>query len=92
MTLYYIARKLNIDIGKVVITADGFVDPRGFRGEESVPSHFNKVILDVHIHSLEGEDVIGQLKEKVETQCPVHSLFKAAGVQVESQWVVNVGA
>lgn len=89
VTAYYVSRKMTpeFDLNKVIVHVEGDVDPRGFKGlEETVPAHMQKVRIEVCLATSEPEERIRELQRKVELQCPVHSLFKAAGVQITSRW------
>ncbi|AKS37257.1 osmotically inducible protein C [Anoxybacillus gonensis] len=86
VTARVVAREMNFDLQDMTFTVKGQFDPRGFMGDPSVRPYFDNVSVEVAVKTNESEERIMQLKEKVEARCPVYTLFKAAGVQMNDQW------
>jgi uncharacterized OsmC-like protein len=55
-------------------------------GDSSVRPYFEHVSVEVAAKTSENGERIQQLKEKVKARCPVYTLLKAAGVQMNDQW------
>ncbi|WP_297991159.1 OsmC family protein [Anoxybacillus sp.] len=86
VTAHVVAREMNFDLQDMTFTVKGQFDPRGFMGDSSVRPYFEHVSVEVAVKTNESEERIQQLKEKVEARCPVYTLLKAAGVQMNDQW------
>ena len=89
-TARFIAGQMGIQIGamrfpKIV----GWLDVRGFgKGDTSVPLHFQRVDMVCEIETDASEETINILKERVEAQCPVYGLFKAANCRMNIDWQI----
>ncbi|WP_084221318.1 OsmC family protein [Anoxybacillus thermarum] len=86
VTARVVARETNFDLQDMTITVKGQFDPRGFMGDSSIRPYFEQVFVEVVVKTEESEERIQQLKEKVEARCPVYTLLKSAGVQMNDQW------
>jgi uncharacterized OsmC-like protein len=89
-TARFIAGQMKIKIGsmnfpKVV----GWLDVRGYgKGDTSVQLHFQRVDMVCEIETDATQEVIDILKDRVEHQCPVYGLYRAAGVQFNVEWKI----
>ncbi|MGJ7035488.1 OsmC family protein [Anoxybacillus eryuanensis] len=86
VTARVVAKEMNFDLQDMTFVVKGQIDPRGFMGDSSVRPYFENVSVEVAVKTNESEERIQQLKEKVEARCPVYTMLKAAGVQMNDQW------
>ena len=70
----------------VEIDGEGEVDRRGSRGVPGVRPYFNWVKLEIRVHSSESAERFAKLIKNVEYRCPVMNLFRAAEVEVATDW------
>jgi uncharacterized OsmC-like protein len=68
------------------LDAAGEVDYRGLMGEPGVRPYFQAVRQTVWVRTDEPETRIAALQAEVERRCPVSTLLRAAGVDLESSW------
>lgn len=83
-----IAREKGVQVDAVRFHAEGQLDLRGAMGDPSVPAYFRTVRERVEVASPANEQQIRALQEEVQRRCPVYTLLKAAGVDVQSEWTV----
>lgn len=81
------AREMGFDLKGMTINISGTFDPRGFMGDPSVQPYFEEVTINVKVDTTESVERIQAIKEKVEGRCPIYTLFKAAGVKMNDNWV-----
>lgn len=81
------AREMNFDLKGLTINVSGSFDPRGFMGDASVQPYFEEVTINVKVDTTESVERIQAIKEQVEARCPIYTLFKAAGVKMNDNWV-----
>lgn len=84
-----IAREQGIEVGGVRFHAEGALDLRGAMGDPNVPPYFRTVREKVQIVSSASPEQIRDLQEEVQRRCPVYTLLKAGGVDVQSEWTVS---
>ncbi|PSR24821.1 MAG: osmotically inducible protein C [Sulfobacillus thermosulfidooxidans] len=68
--------------------ARGELDPRGLRGDASVPPYFHTVILEVSVSGIPGDD-LDFVRKEVGRRCPVHRLIEQAGIPIQETWRVQ---
>lgn len=86
--IYRCAGAMRFKYSAVEIDAEGEVDQRGSRGVRGVRPYFNRVKMDIRIHSNETPERLEKLKTNVEYRCPVMNLFRSADVKVEANWAL----
>ncbi|KFZ42344.1 osmotically inducible protein C [Anoxybacillus flavithermus] len=86
VTARVVAKEMNFDLQDMTFVVKGQIDPRGFMGDPSARPYFESVSVEVAVKTNENEERVQQLKEKVEARCPVYTMVKAAGVQMNDQW------
>lgn len=82
----YAAKEQNFRYDGVRFSAEGTLDPRGFKGVEGVTTYFQTVNINVILETEESNENILALKETVEKRCPIYNLLKDAGVDVTTDW------
>lgn len=81
------AREMGFDLKGLSINVSGSFDPRGFMGDASVQPYFEEVTINIKVDTTDSAERIQALKEQVEARCPIYTLFKAAGVKMNDNWV-----
>lgn len=87
VTSHIVAKEIGFDLQGLSLSISGSFDPRGFMGDPSVRPYFEEVSVNVTVKTSESDERIKELQEKVEPRCPVYTLFKAAGVKMNDNWV-----
>lgn len=82
-----VAREMNFDLQSMNFDVKGEFDPRGMRGDAGVQVFFKKVWFKVSIATSESAERTAELKEKTDARCPVLTMMKAAGIELETEWV-----
>lgn len=82
-----IAREKGIEIQGITLHAEGDLDLRGAMGDPSVPPYFRTVRERVEVATSASPEQVRALQEEVQRRCPVYTLLKSAGVEVQSSWV-----
>eukprot|EP00741_Cyanophora_paradoxa_P019569 tig00021128_g18891.t1 len=77
-----LARQRNINIRSMNFDMEATLDVRGYRGVPGVPSQFQTLRSTVLIDADATEEQLRELKELVSERCPLHALFRAAGVKM----------
>ncbi|MBM7650241.1 putative OsmC-like protein [Bacillus ectoiniformans] len=80
------AKEMDFDLQDFSVEVQGTFDPRGFMGVPDVCPYFESVTVEVTVTTNESEDRLQELKENVESRCPVYTMMKAAGVQMNDTW------
>lgn len=81
-----VAQEIEFDLQSIEFDINGELDPRGLMGDGSVQPYFEKVQVYAKVATSESQDRIDELKEKVDARCPVYTMLKAAGVELEANW------
>lgn len=84
-----IAREKGVEVRGVRLHAEGDLDLRGAMGDPSVPPYFRTVREKVEVVSTASPEQIHALQEEVQRRCPVYTLLKSAGVELQSEWTVT---
>ncbi|KAL9650078.1 hypothetical protein ABK040_016400 [Willaertia magna] len=87
ITARRVAQVNKLNIKEVNCTKmEGTLDVRGMRAVEGIQVHFQKVEMAFEVETNETDEKVQELKEKVESTCPVYQLFKAAGCKLNAEW------
>lgn len=84
---YMVAQEMNFDLQSMDIDVKGQLDPLGMRGEPGVQVFFEKVWFQATVSTSESAERLAELKEKTEARCPVLTMVKAAGTELETKWL-----
>ncbi len=84
-----IAREKGIDVHGITLHAEGSLDLRGAMGDPNVPPYFRTVRERVELDTSASPEQVRALQEEVQRRCPVYTLLKAAGVEIQSEWVAS---
>ncbi|GIM45833.1 hypothetical protein DNHGIG_13820 [Collibacillus ludicampi] len=82
-----VAKEINFDLQGIEFDIRGEFDPRGLMGDPNVRPYFEKVTIHAKVKTSESEDRLKELQEITDSRCPVYTTLKAAGVELESNWV-----
>lgn len=93
-TLRFLAKQMGLHVGSVEHKkVEGWLDVRGYgKGDPTIPSHFQRVEIEALVETDATDEQLKLLKERVEHQCPIHSMFKASGCHVNSTWISKTPA
>ncbi|PYZ97511.1 osmotically inducible protein C [Alteribacter lacisalsi] len=80
------AKEMNFTFDSMDFQVRGEFDPRGFMGEPGVRPYFETVTIETTVKTEETEELLNELKEKVEARCPVYTMMKEAGVTMHDTW------
>lgn len=81
------ARAMQFQHQELVLKAQGHFDPTGRLGATGVRRHFSEVNLEIRVRTDESRNRLDELARQVEDRCPVHNLFRAAGVTMTTKWL-----
>ena len=81
------AKKLNINIGNLHISAVCEFDRRGVLLEEEIDVPFKKVTLTIKTTSILDKSELDRIAKDVAKYCPLSKLFQQAGTEVEAIWL-----
>lgn len=70
------ANVLGIQVDRVEVEARGYLDVRGFLGDDSVPAGFERVAFTTRVVSSEPAERIETLRQTVERHCPVLDILQ----------------
>lgn len=81
-----VAQEMNFDLQGITFYITGVFDPRGVMGDPDVRTYFEKVEVIATVKTTESEERLNELKQVVESRCPLHGLLKGADVEMTGQW------
>lgn len=81
-----IAKELDFSYDEVEFESSGTLDLQGLMGVEGVTPNFQTVTLNVYFDTEESAERVQELKEVVESRCPVMTLIRTSGVAVSGEW------
>jgi len=84
---YMVAQEMNFDLQSMDIDVKGQLDPLGMRGEPGVQVFFEKVWFQATVSTSESAERLAELKEKTDARCPVLTMMRAAGIELETDWI-----
>lgn len=87
VTANAVAKEMDFDLKGLTFQVTGTFDPRGFMGDSSVRPYFEEVDVDVEVETTESEERIKELQAQVEARCPIYTMFNAADVKMNDNWV-----
>lgn len=87
VTANVVAKEMDFDLEDLNFKVSGTFDPRGFMGDSSVRAYFEEVTVDVKVTTSESDERIKELQAQVEARCPIYTLFNAANVKMNDNWM-----
>ncbi|WP_227394665.1 OsmC family protein [Jeotgalibacillus aurantiacus] len=82
-----VAKEMDFSLDKIEFNIEAELDPRGLMGDPEVKPYFETVTVKATVHTDETQDRINELKEKTDARCPVFTTLKAAGVDMQAEWL-----
>lgn len=82
-----VAEELEFDLEEIEFHIKGIIDPRGFMGDPAVKPYFEKITVDAKVKTSESQERVNLIKQGADSRCPVFTILKAAGVELETNWV-----
>ena len=98
MIMYVLSREMKFDLGAVRFETDGWIDVRRiemrrlklkYSEVEPIAEHYHHVDQRVYITTSEEQGRFDHFRAEVHRLCPMYSLFRDAGVKLESTWIVE---
>ncbi|GMA64225.1 OsmC family protein [Alicyclobacillus fastidiosus] len=81
-----VAREMEFKLNGIQFDVQGTLDTKGLMGDPNVKPYFQKVRIRATVDTPEEESRVKQLQEAVDRRCPVFTLIKAAGVELDAEW------
>ncbi|PTX64726.1 putative OsmC-like protein [Melghirimyces profundicolus] len=82
----FVAKEMDFDLKGIRFRAEGVLDSRGLMGDPDVQPYFQKVRVQAEVQTTESDPRVQELQKVVDQRCPVFTLLKAAGVELEVEW------
>ncbi|GGE27923.1 osmotically inducible protein C [Marinithermofilum abyssi] len=82
----FVAKEMNFQLDGIRFQVEGELDSRGLMGDPEVKPYFQKVQIQAQVETSESEERVQELQKVVDQRCPVFTLMKAAGVELEVEW------
>lgn len=82
----HIAHELGISFRDLVFRATGYLDPRGYLGEQVLTTPFTKVELAVEGKTGASLSQLDELKEQLSWRCPAAATLRSSGTVIEDTW------
>ncbi|WP_421379706.1 OsmC family protein [Bacillus salacetis] len=82
-----VAKEIGFDLQGIEFDIKGVLDPRGLMGDPEVQPYFEKVTIHAKVKTSEAPERIDELQEKTDKRCPVYTTLKAAGIELEPNWI-----
>ena len=82
-----VAQEMNFDLQSLQFDVKGQLDPKGMRGQEGARVFFEKVWFKASVLTSESPERLAELKEITDARCPVLTMMKASGIELETEWV-----
>ncbi len=81
------AEKLGVDIGHLTISMTYEFDRRGVLLLEEIDLPFPKIHLKIESDGSASQPQIEAVAKEVSRYCPISKLFRAAGTNIEEEWI-----
>jgi len=82
-----VAEELSLNIEQIDLKIEIDLDLSGFMGESNNSNgSYKNVRLDAIVHGEATEDQVKNMGEKVDARCPILSLLRTSGCEIESKW------
>lgn len=81
-----VAREMKFELNGIQFDVEGTLDTKGLMGDPNAKPYFHKVQVRATVDTPEEESRVKQLQETVDRRCPVFTLIKAAGVELDAKW------
>ncbi len=98
MIMYVLSREMRFDLGGVRFETDGWIDVRRiemrkrklkYSEVEPIAEHYDRVVQKVYVTTSESGERLEHFRSEVHRLCPMYALFRDAGVNLDSQWVIE---
>ncbi|WP_347230879.1 OsmC family protein [Bacillus sp. LL01] len=84
---HFVAKEIGFNLDGISFDIKGELDSRGLMGNQEVRPYFEKVQIEARVQTSESDERIKELQDKTDQRCPVYTMMKAAGVELEANWV-----
>ncbi len=80
------AKEMAFEFDGIAFAIEAEFDPQGLMGNPDVRTYFERVTIDADVKTEEPDERIQELKEKVDSRCPIFGVLNAADVEMMSNW------
>lgn len=87
--LAVIAQEQGLEYTSADFEVKGLLDVRGLQGVEGVRPYFSSVKGSVTVTTQASQEALDQVAEAIEARCPVITMLRAAGVDLEIRWIAK---
>lgn len=96
MIAYVLSVELKFDLQGLRFETDGFIEVRrvemkrtGKKYSEIEPlaEHYDRVVQKVYVRTTEPEERLAHLGREIERLCPLQTLFRQAGANLQTEWI-----
>src|SRR5690554_4511416 len=84
-----VAAEVGISIASIQTSSSARQDVRGFLGTADVAPHFQDFSLTVELVAVLPDGQADAFTAQVERRCPALSLLRAAGIDLDVQWLIS---
>ncbi len=81
-----VAQEKGIKLNGIRFEIEGTLDFKGLMGDPAVKPYFQKVQVRATVDTPEDQSRVKELHDAVNGRCPVFTLIKAAGVELDTEW------
>ncbi len=82
----HIAHELGIALQDLEFSVTGYLDPRGYLGQQRLASPFPKIELRVQGKTDATKDQLDDLREQLAWRCPAAATLRSSGTVIEETW------
>lgn len=87
--LAVVAQEQNFTYAGAQFDVRGVLDVRGLEGVPGVSPYFSSIKGTAQVKTDGSQQALDQVAAAIEARCPVISMLKAAGVDVEMRWIAQ---
>ena len=96
MIAFVLKLEMGFDLQGLRFETQGYIDVRRvemkrtgkkYSEVEPIANHFHRVVHRVYVSTSEPDERIDEFRREVERLCPLHCLFRDAGVPVDTEWI-----
>lgn len=82
----HIAHELDIRLRDLDFNVTGYLDPRGYLGDQVLTTPFPKIELRVQGKTDATQDQLDELKKQLAWRCPAAATLRSSGTTIEETW------
>ncbi|WP_226585576.1 OsmC family protein [Halobacillus litoralis] len=82
-----VAKEIEFDLQGISFDINGTLDMRGLMGTADVKPYFDTVNIKAEVETSESQERVEELQEITDQRCPVFTTLKAAGIELNVEWL-----